>query len=70
MSSQSKKLSKTIEIVAGPNGSGKSSFAESYFHLKSNRPRFMNPDIIAAGISSVDFEQSAFSLQFLKGAAK
>jgi len=36
-------------LVGGPNGSGKSTFAEAYF--SSRTEFFINPDLIAAGIS-------------------
>lgn len=50
----------TIEVVAGPNGSGKTTFANALFRT-ANRPiDFLNPDIIAAGFGSVDFEKASF----------
>lgn len=44
-------LKKKIEIVAGPNGSGKSTFAESYLKHLSRNSNYLNPDLIAAGMS-------------------
>lgn len=49
-----------IEIVAGPNGSGKTTFAQAYLVGKLKRGQFFNPDIIAAGISVIDFERASF----------
>jgi predicted ABC-type ATPase len=49
-----------LEVVAGPNGSGKSTFAESYLVRILNRTSYLNPDIIAAGISPSDAQQGSF----------
>lgn len=51
---------KKINIVAGPNGSGKTTFAESYLIRTLEMPVFLNPDLIASGISSIDFEKASF----------
>lgn len=51
---------KIIEIVAGPNGSGKTTFAESYFLKAKKNLVFLNPDLIASGISPLDFERASF----------
>ncbi len=51
---------KTIEIVAGPNGSGKSTFAESYLLRTKKNVVFLNPDLIASGISPFNFEKASF----------
>jgi predicted ABC-type ATPase len=51
---------KTIEIVAGPNGSGKTTFAESYFLRTKQNQVFLNPDLIAAGISPMGSDISSF----------
>ncbi len=40
-----------LEIVAGPNGSGKSTFAESYLKNTNQSSTYLNPDLIAAGMS-------------------
>lgn len=50
----------TIEVVAGPNGSGKTTFAGALFSQGNRRIDFLNPDIIAAGFGSVDFERASF----------
>lgn len=55
-----KEPKKIIEIVAGPNGSGKTTFAEAYFKLRNGSSRFINPDIIAAGLSFGNESQAAF----------
>ncbi len=51
---------KTINIVAGPNGSGKTTFAKSFLTRDKAIPVFLNPDLIAAGISPVNDEQASF----------
>jgi predicted ABC-type ATPase len=51
---------KKINIVAGPNGSGKTTFARSYFARDPAVSVFLNPDLIAAGISPLDHEQASF----------
>jgi len=38
-------------IIAGPNGAGKSTFASEFLPNEANCPRFINADLIAAGIS-------------------
>jgi predicted ABC-type ATPase len=45
-------------LLAGPNGSGKTTFAETFLS-KSNIP-FLNPDIIASGLGSINFEKASF----------
>lgn len=45
------RTNKIIEIVAGPNGSGKSTFGEVYFTALGESKIYLNPDLIAAGIS-------------------
>lgn len=51
---------KRINVVCGPNGSGKTTFAESFLGQMPGSPVFLNPDIIASGISSVNFERASF----------
>ncbi len=41
----------TCWIIAGPNGAGKTTFALEYLPKATNSPRFINADLIAAGIS-------------------
>ncbi len=40
-----------ILIIAGPNGAGKTSFAKTFLPLEADCMRFLNADLIAAGLS-------------------
>ena len=40
-----------IVIIAGPNGAGKTTFARAYLPQEARCPRFINADLIAAGLS-------------------
>ncbi len=54
---------KVIEIISGPNGSGKSTFAETLFSkriTKDKKNYFINPDILASGLSFSNSEVAAF----------
>ena len=42
---------KKIIIIAGPNGAGKTTFARSFLPAEAQCPRFINADLIAAGLS-------------------
>jgi hypothetical protein len=42
---------KKIIIVAGPNGAGKTTFARSFLPAEADLPRFINADLIAAGLA-------------------
>lgn len=44
-------MSKKIIIIAGPNGAGKTTFARSFLPAEAQCPRFINADLIAAGLS-------------------
>lgn len=55
----SKESRPKIVVVAGSNGSGKTTFAETLI-VSPKSPIFLNPDIIAAGISPGDFEKGSF----------
>jgi predicted ABC-type ATPase len=44
-------LSKKIIIIAGPNGAGKTTFARAFLPEEAHCPRFINADLIAAGLS-------------------
>lgn len=44
-------MQKRIIIIAGPNGAGKTTFARSFLTAEANCPRFINADLIAAGLS-------------------
>jgi predicted ABC-type ATPase len=38
-------------MIAGPNGAGKTTFAQSFLPEDAHCPRFINADLIAAGLS-------------------
>jgi predicted ABC-type ATPase len=40
-----------IVIIAGPNGAGKTTFAHAFLPQEAQCPRFINADLIAAGLS-------------------
>lgn len=40
-----------IIIIAGPNGAGKTTFAQSFLPAEADLPRFINADLIAAGLA-------------------
>jgi predicted ABC-type ATPase len=44
-------VSKKIIIIAGPNGAGKTTFAKAFLPGEAQCPRFINADLIAAGLS-------------------
>jgi predicted ABC-type ATPase len=41
---------KKIIIIAGPNGASKTTFARSFLPIEACLPRFINADLIAAGL--------------------
>jgi predicted ABC-type ATPase len=43
-------MSPAIIILAGPNGAGKTTFARSFLPQEANCLRFINADLIAAGL--------------------
>lgn len=51
--------SKRIIIIAGPNGAGKTTFARSFLPTEAQLPRFINADLIAAGLSPFAPEAAA-----------
>ena len=53
-------MSKKIIIIAGPNGAGKTTFARSFLPNEAQCPRFINADLIAAGLSPFAPETAAF----------
>ncbi len=53
-------MSKIIQIIAGPNGSGKTTFAETYINNLKSNIAFLNPDLIASGFGTNDFEKASF----------
>lgn len=40
-----------VIIIAGPNGAGKTTFARSFLPAEAQLPRFINADLIAAGLA-------------------
>ncbi len=52
-------MSKKVIIIAGPNGAGKTTFARSFLPKEAKCPRFINADLIAAGLSPFSPEASA-----------
>ena len=54
-----KRLKKII-IIAGPNGAGKTTFARDFLPQEAHTLRFVNADLIAAGLSPFNPEVAAF----------
>jgi predicted ABC-type ATPase len=52
-------MSKRIVIIAGPNGAGKTTFARAFLPQEAQCPRFINADLIAAGLSPFAPERAA-----------
>ena len=52
-------MSKKVIIIAGPNGAGKTSFARSFLPEEAQCLRFINADLIAAGLSPFAPETAA-----------
>lgn len=50
---------KKIIIIAGPNGAGKTTFARAFLPEEANLPRFINADLIAAGLAPFAPETAA-----------
>lgn len=46
-------------VVAGPNGSGKSTFALDYLPEYAGSIEYVNPDLVASGLSPIDITLSA-----------
>ena len=40
-----------VIIIAGPNGAGKTTFAREFLPNEAGCPRFLNADLIAAGLA-------------------
>ncbi len=51
--------SKKIIIIAGPNGAGKTTFARAFLPVDAQIVRFINADLIAAGLSPFAPEAAA-----------
>jgi len=52
-------MKKKIIIIAGPNGAGKTTFARSFLPEEAHCPRFINADLIAAGLAPFAPETAA-----------
>ncbi len=52
-------MNKKVIIIAGPNGAGKTTFAHSFLPEEAQCPRFINADLIAAGLSPFAPEAAA-----------
>ncbi len=52
-------MSRKVIIIAGPNGAGKTTFARTFLPAEAQCPRFINADLIAAGLSPFDPEAAA-----------
>jgi predicted ABC-type ATPase len=52
-------MTKKIIIIAGPNGAGKTTFARSFLPEEAQCNRFINADLIAAGLSPFAPEAAA-----------
>jgi predicted ABC-type ATPase len=50
---------KKVIIIAGPNGAGKTTFARSFLPAEAQLPRFINADLIAAGLAPFAPETAA-----------
>ncbi|MGJ7608383.1 zeta toxin family protein [Variovorax sp. LT1R20] len=48
-----------IVVIAGPNGAGKTTFARAFLPEEAQCPRFINADLIAAGLSPFAPEDQA-----------
>jgi len=44
-------MAKTVYVIAGPNGAGKTTFARKFLPLFAHMHEFINPDLIATGLS-------------------
>ncbi|MCY4410581.1 MAG: AAA family ATPase [Caldilineaceae bacterium] len=49
---------KKILIIAGPNGAGKTTFAREFLVREANCPRFVNADLLAAGLNPFQPEKA------------
>ena len=53
-------MSEKIIVIAGPHGAGKTTFARTFLPEEAQCPRFINADLIAAGLSPFAPEAAAF----------
>ncbi len=47
-------MTRRVIVIAGPNGAGKTTFASQFLPHEGACPRFINADLIAAGLSPFD----------------
>lgn len=52
-------MNKKIIIIAGPNGAGKTTFARAFLPMEAQCMRFLNADLIAAGLAPFAPETAA-----------
>jgi len=50
---------KKIIIIAGPNGAGKTTFAKDFLPAEAKTLKFINADLIAAGLAPFNPETAA-----------
>jgi predicted ABC-type ATPase len=53
-------MNKKIIIIAGPNGAGKTTFAKHFLPKEAQTFRFINADLIAAGLAPFNPESVSF----------
>jgi predicted ABC-type ATPase len=59
--SRARRLSPRCIIIAGPNGAGKTTFAREFLAKEAGVVHFVNPDLIASGLSPLRPELAAFA---------
>jgi predicted ABC-type ATPase len=59
--SRARRLSPRCIIIAGPNGAGKTTFAREFLAKEAGVIHFVNPDLIASGLSPLRPELAAFA---------
>jgi predicted ABC-type ATPase len=59
--SKSARSSPRCIIIAGPNGAGKTTFAREFLSKETNIIHFVNPDLIASGLSPLRPEMAALT---------
>ena len=52
---------KKIIIIAGPNGAGKTTFARDFLPAEAQTLRFINADLIAAGLAPFNPESASYT---------
>jgi predicted ABC-type ATPase len=56
-----RRLSPRCIIIAGPNGAGKTTFAREFLAQEAGVVHFVNPDLIAGGLSPLRHELAALA---------